>query len=321
MPKYQAIFSGETHSKEILGQRCVFVISLSFQHPENLKANDLSKYVANIERLNSAFVNTEVVLADILNKHNAYIYYPNSNAEEKALALGDNWLKTSYYQETNKLKNTSPLIRWADLLSGAEYKDALEITEAIYKKNREFSATVEYICAKFVAFICDKRKKAIIKKMDISDKLIGINYSNFDIVKAYESCLRYILEECAITLVFRLRNYTHLFHIGKVNDAVDWVAKSSIGYLSDCNRDLIDKLNNNPLKVTTPLQYKPCPIPTINNASENTVKIIEPNQSIKKNAYFANNFFKRVQSTFSKSTCDISNLKLNFSERRKSCCH
>ena len=319
MPKYQAIFSGETHSKEILGQRCVFVISLSFQKPENLKTNDLSKYIANIERLNSAFVKIDVVLSDSLNRHNASIYYPNSNTEKKALSLGDKWLKTPYHQETNKLKNTSPIIRWADLLSGTDYKDVLEITEAIYKKNSEFSAIVEYVCAKFVAFICDKRKKAITKKSDTIDKLTDINYSNFDIVKAYESCLRYVLEECAITLMFRLRNYTHLFHIGKVNDAVDWVAKNSISYLPNCNKDLINKLNNNPLKITIPLQYKPCQTATMNIVLDNTGKVVERNQIIKKNAYFVSNFFKHLQSNFSKSTCDISNLNQTFSERRKSC--
>lgn len=319
MPKYQAIFSGETHTKEILGKHCAFVISLSFQQPENLKTNDLSKYIANIERLNSAFVKTDIVLSDSLNRHNSSIYYPYSNSEEKALALGDKWLNSPYHRETNKLKNsTSPLIRWTNLISTEDYKKVLKITEALCKQNMSFSSVVECVCAKFVAFICDKRKKAIEKNLDTIDSSTGIDYSNFDILEVYKNCHKYVLEECAVTLIFRLRGYTHLFHIGKVNDAVDWIAKNSITHLSSCNRDLIEKLNNNPLKVTIPLQYKPYETSVINFTLENTENAENSKTKIKKNINVVN-FFKNLQLVSpSKSTPCIPCVKHELLERRKS---
>lgn len=298
MVKYQAIFSGETHPTEQLGQRCAFVISLSFHRPESLQTNDLNKFIATIERLRVAFADIDIIISDTLNRHNAVIYYPESDPQKKALDLGDGWLRSLYSKEANKLNGKS-FLRWSELIDEEKYNDLLKITESIYINNPLFSSIVDFVCAKFVMFICDKRNKTIENNQTTFDSKTGIDYSNFDLKKTYDNCHNYILEECAVTLMLRLKNYNHLFHIGKVNKAVDWIAKNSIDFMRNCNRLFIDAINNNPLKVTIALNYKPCSVSTISNK----IKIRDNSE----NALLRNvaHFFKNLQSTPSKSTNDI----------------
>lgn len=262
MYKYQAIFSRETHAKEKIQGRCAFVISLSFHQPELPQASaqenthDLHKFSAVLRRLNLAFEEIDIVLSDTLNKHNASIYFPDDNPEEKSRALGDAWLESAYFRETiNSLIKKPTIKRWNELVSEKNFNAAKEIIEKLYKENKLFSSIVDSVRADFVAFLCRKRKK-ILEDKNIN-KSTSIEYSNFDINEAYKNCLTYILEECAITLLFRLNGYANLFHIGKVNDAVDWAAKNPIN-LDVNHSNLIKSINDNPLKVVTVLKFKPC---------------------------------------------------------------
>jgi hypothetical protein len=262
MYKYQAIFSRETHPKEKIQGRCAFVISLSFQQPELPQANaqenthDLHKFSAVIRRLNHAFEEIDIVLSDTLNKHNASIYFPDNDPEEKSRALGDAWLESAYFRETtNSLIKKPPIVRWNELISEKKFISVKEIIEELYKKNKLFCSIVDSVRADFVAFLCRKRKK--IFEDQSTNKSTSVDYSNFNIDEAYKNCLTYILEECAVTLLFRLNGYANLFHIGKVNDAVDWAAKNTIN-LDASHSNLIKSINDNPLKVVTVLKFKPC---------------------------------------------------------------
>jgi hypothetical protein len=260
MYKYQAIFSQETHAKEKIQGRCVFVISLSFHQPKlcaQESTRDLHKFSAVIRRLNLAFEEIDIVLSDKLNKHNASIYFPNNDPEEKSLALGDTWLESAYFREvSNSLIKKYSIRRWDELISQNNFDDAQLIIEDLYKKNKQFSSIVDSVRADFLAFLCRKRKKTFENQND-ENKSTSIDYSNFDVDEAYKNCLKYILEECAVTLVFRLNKYTNLFHIGKVNDAVDWTAKNNIN-LGYNPSNLIKSINDNPLKVVTVSKFKSC---------------------------------------------------------------
>lgn len=262
MYKYQAIFSRETHAKEKIQGRCAFVISLSFHQPGLPQAiaqentHDLHKFSAVIRRLNLAFEEIDIILSDTLNKHNASIYFPNDNPEKKSLALGDAWLQSAYFRETVSSLIKKPSIkRWNELISEKKFNATKVIIEELYKKNKLFCSIVDSVRADFVAFLCRKRKKIFEDRN--TNKSKSVDYFNFDMNEAYKNCLTYILEECAVTLLFRVNGYANLFHIGKVNDAVDWVAKNPINlYVSHSN--LIESINDNPLKVVTVLKFKPC---------------------------------------------------------------
>jgi hypothetical protein len=262
MYKYQAIFSRETHPKEKIQGRCAFVISLSFQQPElpqtsaQENTHDLHKFSAVLRRLNFAFEEIDIVLSDTLNKHNASIYYPDNDPEEKSRALGDAWLESAYFRQAVSSLTQKPLIkRWNELVSDKNFNDAKTIIKDLYKNNKKFRWIVESVCADFVAFLCRKRKN--IFEDQNTNKSTSVDYSNFNIDEAYKNCLTYILEECAVTLLFRLNGYVNLFHIGKVNAAVDWVAKNPIS-LDANHSNLIKPINDNPLEVFTVSKFKPC---------------------------------------------------------------
>ena len=262
MYKYQAIFSRETHAKEKIQGRCAFVISLSFHQPElpqtsaQENTHDLHKFSAVLRRLNHAFEEIDIVLSDTLNKHNASIYFPDDDPEEKSRALGDAWLESAYFREAVSSLIQKPLIkRWNELVSEKNFNDAKAIIKELYKKNKLFCSIVDSVRADFVAFLCRKRKK--IFEDQNTNKSTSVDYSNFDINEAYKNCLTYILEECAVTLLFRLNGYANLFHIGKVNDAVDWAARNQIN-LDANHSNLIKSINDNPLKVVTVLKFKSC---------------------------------------------------------------
>ena len=262
MYKYQAIFSRETHAKEKIQGRCAFVISLSFHQPElpqtsaQENTHDLHKFSAVLRRLNHAFEEIDIVLSDTLNKHNASIYFPDDDPEEKSRALGDAWLESAYFREAVSSLIQKPLIkRWNELVSEKNFNDAKAIIKELYKKNKLFCSIVDSVRADFVAFLCRKRKK--IFEDQTTNKSTTVDYSNFDINEAYKNCLTYILEECAVTLLFRLNGYANLFHIGKVNDAVDWAARNQIN-LDANHSNLIKSINDNPLKVVTVLKFKSC---------------------------------------------------------------
>lgn len=262
MYKYQAIFSRETHPKEKIQGRCAFVISLSFHQPElpqtsaQENTHDLHKFSAVIRRLNHAFEEIDIVLSDTLNKHNASIYFPDDDSEKKSLALGDAWLQSAYFREAVSSLIKKPSIkRWNELVAEKNFNAAKVIIEDLHKKDKLFSSIVDSVRADFVAFLCRKRKK-LFEDQANPTKLTSINF-NFDINEAYKNCLTYILEECAVTLLFRLNGYANLFHIGKVNDAVDWTARNPIK-LDTNHSNLVKSINDNPLKVITVLKFKPC---------------------------------------------------------------
>ena len=262
MYKYQAIFSREKQKKEKIQGRCAFVISLSFHQPElpqtsaQENTHDLHKFSAVLRRLNHAFEEIDIVLSDTLNKHNASIYFPDDDPEEKSRALGDAWLESAYFREAVSSLIQKPLIkRWNELVSEKNFNDAKAIIKELYKKNKLFCSIVDSVRADFVAFLCRKRKK--IFEDQNTNKSTSVDYSNFDINEAYKNCLTYILEECAVTLLFRLNGYANLFHIGKVNDAVDWAARNQIN-LDANHSNLIKSINDNPLKVVTVLKFKSC---------------------------------------------------------------
>ncbi len=262
MYKYQAIFSKETHAKEKISGRCVFVISLSFHQlelpntPAQENTHDFHKFSAVIRRINHAFEEVDIVLSDTLNKHNASIYFPGEDSEKKSLALGDAWLQSAYFREAvSSLAKKPSIKRWNELVTEKNFNDARVIIETLYTKNRLFSSIVDSVRADFVAFLCRKRKK-LFEDQANPTKSTSINF-NFDTNEAYKNCLTYILEECAVTLVFRLNGYANLFHIGKVNDAVDWTAKNPIK-LDINHSNLVKSINDNPLKAITVLKFKPC---------------------------------------------------------------
>lgn len=318
MNQYKVTLSGETYPNEKLGQRCAFVISLSFHQAETLQTNDLSKFTTTVERLNSAFDDIDVILSDSLNRHNASIYYPHSDPKKKALVLGDTWLASFYHQEVIKLKNSrSPIIRWTQLILEKNYSDVLKIVETLYKKNLEFSTTVDSVCAKFVAFLCDKRKKAIENRSIITNKSTDIDLT-FSVEKAYKICLIYVLEESAVTLMFRLIGYTNLFHIGKVNDAVSWVATHAISYQDedDCDKALIDTINANPLIVTIPLKYTVEQASVINVTPENRFKTKDFSSQSTKTIFFNQSSLTHQNN---KSIDQASNDAQNGSSTIKSC--
>lgn len=300
MYKYQAIFSQETHAKEKIKGRCVFVISLSF-HQADLpqiisqeNTNDLDKFSAVIRRLNVAFEEIDIILSDKLNKHNSSIYFPNDDPNEKSLALGDAWLGSAYFSKVKDSLTKKYLIkRWDELISENNFDDAKLIIEDLYKNNMEFCAIVDSVRAEFLTFICRKRKKTF------ENKYTPIDYSNFNMDKAYENCLKYILEESAVTLVFRLSGYANLFHIGKVNDAVNWIAKNTIN-LGYKHSDIIKSINDNPLKVFTVSKFTSC------QSSVNTTS--DKIKSKEKTRHPFENIFKRK--TFNTSTHDTVPLNL-----------
>lgn len=295
MYKYQAIFSRETHAKEKIQGRCAFVISLSFHQPEfpqtsaQENTHDLHKFAAVTRRLNHAFEEIDIVLSDTLNKHNASIYFPDNDPEEKSRALGDAWLESAYFRETiNSLVKKPLIVRWNALISEKSFISAKEIIEELYIKNKLFCSIVDSVRADFVAFLCRKRKK--IFEDQNTNKSTSVDYSNFNIDEAYKNCLTYILEECAVTLVFRLNGYANLFHIGKVNDAVDWVAKNTIN-LDASHSNLIKSINDNPLKVVTVLKFKPCQYSVACTSDKNKPK--EKPNLLYENIFKRNTIFRR----------------------------
>ena len=285
MTKFQVVFSGETHNNELLGQRCAFVESLSFQNIgiNQPTSKELQKYSATIERLNNAFVEVDVFLADELNKHNAPIYYPNHDSVKKALELGDNWLASRYHHEITKLKNKpSSVMRWRKLTAEEKnFPDTLKIINCLYKEHEYFRSIVNYVCTKFVTFIYSKDKKSLEKASPFESNLISCLHLDVEEVCAFSRT--YILEECAATMVLRLQGYTNLFHIGKVNEAVDWVAKNEICNLSINDSDLINTINKNALKINTVSKYKPYEH-TTKNSSIAPYSLFKPNLILRRNS-------------------------------------
>lgn len=288
MYKYQAIFSKETHPKEKIKGGCAFVISLSFHQQEFSKKNtqedtdELHKFSAVLRRLNLAFDKIDIILADTLNKHNVFLYFLDKDAEKKSLSLGDFWLKSKYFKEIkNYLTIKYTIFRWNELILKKEFSDLKYIIEDVYNKNNQFCAIVDSVRADYVAFLCRNRKKVFEDK--ISDKFTSFHYINFDIKKTYDSCLNYIIEECAITLLLRLNSYENLFHIGKVNEAVGWTAKNF--FKLDTKHDLlINKINNNPLNVISVLKFKP--LKNLRTSASNSKKVVKEESSRLDNTIF-----------------------------------
>jgi hypothetical protein len=173
---YKAFF--ENSSKNIIdyeNKKIILLISVGQLYHEG------GKLSATIELINkSKFDSCSIVVADSLQKHNLI---DDHSPYETSMSLGDNWLKRNK-SILNELTISNQITRWDYWLKHCKYSSYRAMLQTAYNSNPAYKKAVDETIYQFI--------QRYIKRNPNTDSTIK------DVL--FNSCLQYLLEECAIII-------------------------------------------------------------------------------------------------------------------------
>jgi hypothetical protein len=159
------------------GAKCITHISVGQDYHEG------AKFAETMSLINRTFSQCKTMLCDSLQRHTLKLKFPELDEDalyEKAMQEGDRWLDRN---QTVFKQMTIPheIIRWDTWLEHPDYPKNRDIIEKLYADNKAYRAAVGRTIDKFLVRF---------QKRD----------PNLDYEKAFNICLPYLKEECAIII-------------------------------------------------------------------------------------------------------------------------
>lgn len=236
--KYQAIFSGETAPNQLLGKKGVFIASLTLHEEQPDAVEKKDKFLSGIERLQTAATTLDFVATEVLNKYNFEIINDDSELAEKQALDNFSFWKTKYFDYIGTLNNLNKSWVWSELLEQENYSFCSDFTSALYNNDLEFKRRVCKTAAARIEFLMTDLNKNKLTK-------------SFSPEVALEKSVKYILEECAIVILFRLQQYDSLFYLGKISLPIEYVATLSHEQLQNKSAEPLTVFEISKYKVIT----------------------------------------------------------------------
>ncbi|MCK4870317.1 MAG: hypothetical protein KAS93_04325 [Gammaproteobacteria bacterium] len=188
----KAIFKcADEHKSDLQDATCVFHISVGQPYQEGEKLG------AIFDAMNNTLSVCNVVLCDSLQRHTLSILNGGDPKEfyDQAVCAGDQWLERNG-QILTSLSVPHKLMRWSEWLSHPNYPDSYEKIKSLYENDFEYKTAVDETVSMFLARIAKRNGDNLVK--------YGI---------AFEKCLAYLFEECAIILLlWRLDKYDFVLY-------------------------------------------------------------------------------------------------------------
>ncbi|MGD9108289.1 MAG: hypothetical protein PVI75_03870 [Gammaproteobacteria bacterium] len=161
----------EQNKQKMLNSNCIIHISVGQEYHEG------EKFIATMDLINRTFKSCTIMLCDTLQRHSLRIKYPELSDDElynKALALGDEWLKRNSCAY-KYLSIDSKIMRWDEWLNHDEYTKYRKQIDELYKNDAEYRNKIHATINKFLE-----------RQGLLNDKM------------SFKLCETYILEECPI---------------------------------------------------------------------------------------------------------------------------
>lgn len=166
--------------------KCIMPISVG------QKIHEGKKFLATIKLINASFKECTILIDDSVQRHTMKI---NNNANDAllyqmAVKEGDDWLQRneSAYKE---LTIPYDIMRWDDWLNSASYKASAERVKQYYDNHEDYRneihANIEEFLSRYLVRFCENSK--------------------VDQQKAFDDCLVYLLEECAVMCLWIEKKY------------------------------------------------------------------------------------------------------------------
>lgn len=187
--KYKASISGIINKD--VSKKCngVIVISVGSQ-PDQAGA----KLIATLKKMNTLFKTTKIILADLLQAHT--IQLVDSCSYEQACNKAENmkniWLENNQ-AAFSIISNKYEIIFWKQWLSNPNYTETLKLVNDLYQTDQAFNSAINETIANFTNRLSSRIK-------------------NIDNKMAFSCCYNYLLEECAILLLWRNTDYHYLVY-------------------------------------------------------------------------------------------------------------
>lgn len=210
--KYQAIFTRETKPNQILGKKGVFIVSLTLYEEQPDSQDKIDKFSAGIERLQTASDSLDFVSTDLLNRHNFEIISGDEDENKKKSLNNYEFWKVKNFDQVKNLKNLNEIFSWGELLSKEDYGFCFEFVSNLYENDIEFKRRVCKTAALRFDFLMT----------DLNKNKINLPFSPEVIVK---KSIDYIMEECAMVILFRHLKYDSLFYLGKISLPIEYVSE------------------------------------------------------------------------------------------------
>jgi hypothetical protein len=264
---YEAIFHGETSSTQVLANKAAWITILSFDELQKEEPDKLAKFSAACTRLSTAATEIDLFVADDLNRLN---FEALKKQLEEALQLakdsGKQW-KSKKAKDLKKIKSLKNTFDWNAIFNGVDKDVLLKIVDHLHKTNDQFKAAVDNAAAHRMIYITE----------------LAIKNKDLECAPANEMLRKFtagVLEECAGLLALRLKGYTDVFYLSKLNPAIEDIATFTFPINEDPSETselnvILNKINKTPLKFHTPSQYKPI----VKNPPNNNKKLHEKESS------------------------------------------
>lgn len=171
----KARFRCNKEEKQTLpNSRCLVGISVGRAYQEG------EKFLATMDLINETFGSCTIIVADTLQRHNLRLKGLSAQeAYKKSSMLGDEWLERNRLAYSG-LSIPVEMYRWDYWLNHCGYQYYRNKLDEMYLNDDEFNASVNDTIMNFV-----KRR-----------------HSSFGDVVAFEHCAEYLLEECALFVLF-----------------------------------------------------------------------------------------------------------------------
>ena len=157
--------------------KCIMPISIG------VKIHEGEKFLATMQLINASFQSCALLMDDSIQRYTMKIDEPYLTLDDlyiKAIQKGDEWLERNK-QAYENLTIPYDIIRWEDWRTHKDFDKSYSNIEALYNADEQYKhaihATIEDFLSRYV---------------------IRMVKSNFDRMHAFDCCLQYLKEECAV---------------------------------------------------------------------------------------------------------------------------
>ncbi len=200
--KYKAILQNiPKEDKDYLkSKNCILLISIDNPYQQG------EKFRATLQTINASLRSCTIIVGDVLNRRYLQSSYPDKNSAELyniAEKLGDNWLLKHQSMIEQELKIPYEIFRWREFLNHPQFPQKLSEVKNLFASNYEYKTAVHNTISDFLT-----RKT-----------------NNLELKISYEEALEYLLEECAIMLIWFDEQYHYSIYPSEQSEAVDATAR------------------------------------------------------------------------------------------------
>lgn len=170
------------------------IIPISMAETREFEERDDRRFKATFQLVSATFKYGLLLIGDTLHRHTLRISYPNDDESalyQRSKKIGDLWIERNQSVFQN---STMPykFQRWDDYLNHPHFAKQYERVATLYETNKDYQAQIHLNAEEYLKRYTTSQFKRI----------------DFDYQKAFQACVAYLKEECAIMCLWAEGGYS-----------------------------------------------------------------------------------------------------------------